>query len=356
MLSAALLAAIAGSSAVLATPSVSVSFSGESLVNGVDNFKVVAQVANTGDETLTLLNDPSTLLTPQWATKSFHIESAEGVVPEFKGVAVKWSAQSAAANKAVTVIEPGKTVSFEHTLSGVYNFTTAGHSTYKIVPEDQATIFSTVDANGAISSLRATVADAHSATLSGTLVPSAYHGEAAKARGLAKRAHSFNGCSSSEQTALNTAATNAQTYADGAYNYLVGISASTTRYATWFGAYTSTRKSLVQTHYSNIRNGQLATDSFDCTCTEADTYAYVYPDDFGLIYLCGYYWKAPATGTDSQAGTLIHESSHFTSNGGTQDYVYGQTAAKSLASSNPSEATMNADNHEYFAENNPAQS
>lgn len=55
-----------------------------------------------------------------------------------------------------------------------------------------------------------------------------------------------------------------------------------------------------------------------------------------------------------QAGTIIHESSHFTKNGGTNDYVYGQSAAKSLALSNPSRAVMNADSHEYFAENNPA--
>ena len=68
------------------------------------------------------------------------------------------------------------------------------------------------------------------------------------------------------------------------------------------------------------------------------------------------------------------QSSHFTKNAGTQDYVYGQTDAKSLAKSNPNEAIMNADNHEvcyafvfcrkciriyssahpqYFAENNP---
>lgn len=41
------------------------------------------------------------------------------------------------------------------------------------------------------------------------------------------------------------------------------------RYKTWFGTYTATRKALVQSHYSNIRNGQLATDTFDCTCTES---------------------------------------------------------------------------------------
>ena len=34
----------------------------------------------------------------------------------------------------------------------------------------------------------------------------------------------------------------------------------------------------------------------------------------------------------------------------------GQTGAKALAVSNPANAVLNADNHEYFVENTPAQS
>jgi peptidyl-Lys metalloendopeptidase len=55
-----------------------------------------------------------------------------------------------------------------------------------------------------------------------------------------------------------------------------------------------------------------------------------------------------------QSGTLIHESSHFTRNGGTDDNTYGQSSCKSLAISSPADAVDNADSHEYFAENNPA--
>ena len=51
---------------------------------------------------------------------------------------------------------------------------------------------------------------------------------------------------------------------------------------------------------------------------------------------------------------LSTQASHFTANGGTQDYAYGQSACKSLAQSDPDRAVMNADSHEYFAENNPA--
>jgi len=77
------------------------------------------------------------------------------------------------------------------------------------------------------------------------------------------------------------------------------------------------------------------------------------PNDSGTIYLCGAFWKAPPVGTDSQAGTLIHEASHFTIYGGTKDYAYGQDACEGLAMRDPAKAVLNADSHEYFAENDP---
>ena len=66
------------------------------------------------------------------------------------------------------------------------------------------------------------------------------------------------------------------------------------------------------------------------------------------------FWSAPDTGTDSKAGTLVHESSHFVADGGTEDYSTGQYETKNLATSDPSSAIFNANSHEYFAENNPA--
>jgi peptidyl-Lys metalloendopeptidase len=50
---------------------------------------------------------------------------------------------------------------------------------------------------------------------------------------------------------------------------------------------------------------------------------------------------------------MIHEMSHFNVIAGTDDWAYGQSAAASLARSNPTRAVDNADNHEYFAENTP---
>lgn len=76
---------------------------------------------------------------------------------------------------------------------------------------------------------------------------------------------------------------------------------------------------------------------------------------FGIIHLCGAFWQAPLTGTDSQGGTLVHESSHFIQNAGTTDHVYGQRNCKTTALTDPDGAISNADSHEYFAENNPAE-
>lgn len=165
---------------------------------------------------------------------------------------------------------------------------------------------------------------------------------------------SYVSCSSSRQSQLVTALNNAQGLAQRSRDYLNAVptaSRSTdTNYKTWFGAYTSSRWSGVTSDYVNIYSA-MSTKAFVfyCDCTDS-SYAYVYANQPYKVHLCNAFWSAPATGTDSKAGTLIHETSHFTVVAGTQDYVYGQSACRSLAISNPSHAVHNADSHEYFAE------
>lgn len=143
--------------------------------------------------------------------------------------------------------------------------------------------------------------EALTASLSGRL--------AAPRPALVKRA-SYVGCSSSQQSQLVAAASAAQSYAASTYSYTQSKSSATTRYTTWFGTYTAARHSTIQTHFSNLNSNTYSSFTYDCTCTQATTYAYVYADDFGYITLCGAFWKAPTTGTDSKGGTLIHEVSH----------------------------------------------
>lgn len=160
-------------------------------------------------------------------------------------------------------------------------------------------------------------------------------------------------CSASQQTTLHLAVENAKDWSGSSTSYLGRLRISTPRYAEWFGEYTTDRGATAHDHFVKL------TDAFstkpltlDCKCKKP-YYAYVYPAEPYKIYVCRVFWSAPAIGTDSQAGTLIHEMSHFTAVAGTDDWAYGQTAARALADEDPIKALNNADSHEYFAENTP---
>jgi peptidyl-Lys metalloendopeptidase len=167
-------------------------------------------------------------------------------------------------------------------------------------------------------------------------------------------APAFRSCSSSRQTTLRTALPNAENYARESLSFLQNLPSSqrpsNARYKTWFGAHTSSRYSTVQSHFSKIAGALTSrTITFHCDCNDS-AYAFVFSNDPYNIHLCQAFWTAPARGRDSKAGTIIHEMSHFDVNGGTDDHVYGETGAKNLARTSPSRAVMNADSHEYFAE------
>lgn len=165
--------------------------------------------------------------------------------------------------------------------------------------------------------------------------------------------NTFNACTDQQQAQLLQARSQAQTYSADALGYL-RKGTQGTRYTTWFGVYASSRYTTVTNHFDAIKNAfDTAGITFDCSCKQS-YYAYVYPSQPYKIYLCRVFWQAPLKGTDSQGGTLIHEMSHFNVVASTDDYVYGQSGAMNLAVSDPNKAINNADNHEYFAENNPA--
>jgi peptidyl-Lys metalloendopeptidase len=163
---------------------------------------------------------------------------------------------------------------------------------------------------------------------------------------------SFSSCTTDQQTTLLAARSQASTYASDSESYLLAGSTGP-RYTTWFGVYAPTRYSIVTTHFTAISDAMdNAGVTFDCKCKQP-YYAYVYPNQPYKIYLCKVFWTAPLFGTDSQAGTLIHEMSHFDVVAQTDDVVYGQTGAMNLAITDPDAAVTNADSHEYFAENTP---
>jgi peptidyl-Lys metalloendopeptidase len=166
----------------------------------------------------------------------------------------------------------------------------------------------------------------------------------------------YAGCSSTQINDAGNAVNSARGYSENAKGYL-NVGTVGPRYTSWFGAYTASRYGTARQNFAAIdsamdqSNGQI---TINCGCNQS-YYAYVYPTRPYEIFVCRAFWSAPNTGTDSKAGTLIHEMSHFNVVAGTDDWAYGQTAARNLASSDPSKALDNADNHEYFAENTPSQ-
>lgn len=88
MLALSSISALLLASGAFASRSVSVSFvNSPATTVDVDSLVVSTRITNTGDETLRLLEEPRSLLTPNWPTETFEIR-AGGIKTPFKGVRV----------------------------------------------------------------------------------------------------------------------------------------------------------------------------------------------------------------------------------------------------------------------------
>ncbi|KAF8637837.1 hypothetical protein AX17_002466 [Amanita inopinata Kibby_2008] len=330
--------------AVLATPMLNVKITGPRLINNVGDLKVSSTVTNTGNETLKLLHDPSGLLS-DLPTNKFIVRNSHRVPLAFTGVKAKFVPTVAIGARIYSTLEPGQSISVEHDLSRAYDFNGAGEGEYIVQANE---LFYAIQTSGKVLPLSAGT-EHFIMNIRRRLVT-----KPAVEFGILTGHTIFEGCSASEQSEINLAAPAAQRYVEAAYDYFRSHNSGSPRYTTWFGEYDHDRHGIALSHFQAMRNGNFSQFTYDCTCSKPEVFAYVYPHQFGKIHLCDAFWSAPTNGTDSKAGTLVHEASHFVVNGGTSDIAYGEDGARSLAIDNPREAVMNADSHEYFAENNPA--
>ena len=147
-------------------------------------------------------------------------------------------------------------------MTKAYDFTKSGTGEYSVEPSN---LFTIVDAGGAPKDVYATVGKSTKVKLSGDLPAPRVH----------DRRATFHSCSSEEQSQLETAAKGAHAYANGAYNHIAGVPGETIRYTTWFGKYDKDRKGVVENHFELIKNDDFSRITYDCTCTDVDTFAYV---------------------------------------------------------------------------------
>ncbi|KAF9459386.1 deuterolysin M35 metalloprotease [Collybia nuda] len=335
--------------AVLAVPKLSVSVSGPNIIADVKDLLLKVTVTNTGDQALRLIKDPQVpLLTSP--TNRFMITGPNGTNPAFIGFYTKYAGVDwVAANgqsDAFTTLSAGQSISLTHNLSKAYDFANSGVGKYIF---EAVNLFHYVDGTKRAISIKAD-SKSHQMMLEGSL--SLVNGDS----GIGAQA-TFVGCSASQQNVINAVATAAKTYVFNAISYLEAHTVPTPRFITWFGAFQTTRYNAVLSNFNSLttRGYEFTGWEYDCTqvaCNPGD-YAIVVPNDYGVVYLCSLFWTAPLTGKNSQAGTLVHEGTHFLATAGTKDFALGQPACQALALANPNQAVNNADSYEYFAENTP---
>lgn len=161
-------------------------------------------------------------------------------------------------------------------------------------------------------------------------------------------------CQGADLQLANTAAASAKSMIDKA---IIAIdkpsSADAARLTTWFGINSSNGAAKVR---QTLVNSRVFTSgvSFRCAVNTdisiGDVYAYVRANRSFAVVLGGFFLKASDTGFNSQPGVLVHETTHFTLAGATDDNAYGVEGARKLARTNPRAAQENADNYEYFVE------
>ncbi|KAF9480595.1 zincin [Pholiota conissans] len=329
---------------------------GSRIIEKAEDYVIRTIITNESDKKLHILNDPRGPLL-KLPTDTFRITDANGAQPRFKGVRVKYLPMAKSPSD-YRVLDPGESVETEHDLNEAYDFSDLQPGPYEIMGKEPFYAFD--KDTQTILPIRA-----HSISHHTHIKPLREKNQTrTRTAPFPKRAATFIDCTDDQQETIRTAAQVAQDYALNATSYANSVTEDAPpRYTTWFGRYTTTRYTRVAAQFSAISSRDFSSFTYDCSCDIENTFAYVYPHEFGHIYLCGAFWKAPMSGTDSKAGHLsfylfIYSHDRFVGRnshnaGGTIDHTYGHRACKALALTSPNTAVINADSHEYFAENHP---
>lgn len=145
----------------------------------------------------------------------------------------------------------------------------------------------------------------------------------------------------------------------------VAINSSNGAYRRWFGLWDPVRAKQVRNSLAALKT-HIRTSKITYFCAQngeqncdSTTYANVFPNDPTTIYICQSYFDLPTLSdsdfqevfdSGTQAGTIIHEMSHYDTVGGTDDLCYNRGVCSDYARRSPARAVHNADSYQYFAE------
>jgi peptidyl-Lys metalloendopeptidase len=157
-------------------------------------------------------------------------------------------------------------------------------------------------------------------------------------------AHTFNDCGQREQTTLIKAANRAKEYAG-----LVIAETDLGSFIKWMGF--NEINDIKQTFTQIFKVLDNEAISFDCFCT-FDIYAFSVVQNDYQITICNKFWGAELDGPDSQAGTILHELTHFESIRTSHDHIVNRYECIDAAQTKEGQAIIieNANSYEYLAE------
>lgn len=164
-------------------------------------------------------------------------------------------------------------------------------------------------------------------------------------------------CDSAQQSSVISAITVLKSALDEALRVLdSSATADIDLFVEWFGAPASDTVANVRSVFAKAK-GFTSFQTFYCPLSSTDIVwwepgdiAAVRPDEPLTIYLAADFFSLVNGGALSKAGAIMHELSHESLIGDTDDLGYGATQARSLAKSDPAKARKNADNYRLFME------
>lgn len=289
-----------------ATPALTLKVSGDQTRDDINSFVVTANVTNTSDESLKLYQDPYSVLSTV-PVNSFVITPTDGnenAIVEFVGLHVKYNLKTA--TNFIT-LEPGSSAIVNHDLLQAYSFNQVGDYNINANP-----VFFYQDRSGSPIEVQANTVSPYVAKVldSAIVTRQAKKRDAVYGKGLVGREEhmekqlAFQGCTNSQQLTIGLTVTAAINYIGDSLKFLKSMNSGVEPYTTWFGAYTSSRRDKVFSHFDLIYTDNIDSYTYSCECND-DTWDSINRRVPKFMLICPGFWRAPIVGLDSKAGGII---------------------------------------------------
>ncbi|KAI0402714.1 Deuterolysin metalloprotease family-domain-containing protein [Xylaria palmicola] len=319
-------------------------------ITGATGHVAHVAVTNTANEAITVFKGNTVLL--DHATKDLLVSDASGKDLPFEGTFVKYR-RTGIAPEMFQTIQPGETVQAEVNAATTYRLAGVGQAHvsalqgfHYVKGSTAPTTLKDTEYCEATSNAMKIVPDQKKVTAEHLFA----RAEPVSNSRIQKRNVKFSSCSSSQTTSLTTSVADAISLSTKA-----SAAAATAAYyfTTWFRS--TSVEAKVQSIYNSIAGVQTTSPTISCTdtysgCTDGSALLYTVPSA-KVVVPCpnNGYWEFPELADNcadddyDKGGSILHEFSHLY---GTDDYAYGQAAAKRLTAA---QAAANADTYEIYA-------